>query len=134
MKVAEGRTTHVEVEEGSVVLRLRGQPVVVLRAGHTWEPPLTPVVATSTPPAVALPPSASPAPPRSPVAAAEVPSADRDATDALNGEDAAYLRVLALQRAGEQTSMRAAARDYLRRYPSGFRRAEVERLSRPESE
>lgn len=43
-------------------------------------------------------------------------------------EDAAYLRVLALQRSGNHEATQAAARDYLRRHPSGFRRAEVERL------
>lgn len=44
-------------------------------------------------------------------------------------EDAAYLSVLALQRAGSREAMKAAALEYLRRYPSGFRRAEVERLA-----
>ena len=45
-------------------------------------------------------------------------------------EDAAYLRVLALQRAGNSTATQRAAAEYLRRYPHGFRRAEVEPLSR----
>jgi len=45
-------------------------------------------------------------------------------------EDAAYLRVIALQRAGDVYNMKQAAREYLRRYPTGFRRAEVETLSR----
>lgn len=45
-------------------------------------------------------------------------------------EDAAYLRVLALERAGDVEGRRAAARAYLQRYPAGFRRAEVERLAR----
>ena len=49
--------------------------------------------------------------------------------DALS-EDAAYLRVLSLRRAGDDAAMQSAARDYLGRYPSGFRRAEVEKLSR----
>lgn len=44
-------------------------------------------------------------------------------------EDASYLRVLALQRTGDVAAMRAAARQYLRRHPSGFRRAEVEALA-----
>ena len=44
-------------------------------------------------------------------------------------EDAAYLRVIALQRAGDAASMKEAAIQYLRRYPNGFRRAEVEALS-----
>jgi TolA-binding protein len=45
-------------------------------------------------------------------------------------EDAAYLRVIALQRSGNASAMTEAAREYLRHYPAGFRRAEVEALSR----
>jgi outer membrane protein assembly factor BamD (BamD/ComL family) len=45
-------------------------------------------------------------------------------------EDAAYLRVIALQRCGDAASTKDAAREYLRRYPSGFRRVEVEPMSR----
>jgi hypothetical protein len=45
-------------------------------------------------------------------------------------EDAAYLRVIALQRAGNTATMKEAAAQYLRRHPKGFRRAEVEMLSR----
>ena len=45
-------------------------------------------------------------------------------------EDAAYLRVIALQRSGDGGSMRWAAQEYLRRYPEGFRQAEMEALSR----
>lgn len=51
----------------------------------------------------------------------------RHARDA-RAQDAAYLRVIALERAGDKAAMRAAALDYLRRYPDGFRRAEVEML------
>ncbi len=45
-------------------------------------------------------------------------------------EDAAYLRVIALQRSGDHAGLDAAAEDFLRRYPSGFRRSEVEGLRR----
>ena len=45
-------------------------------------------------------------------------------------EDAAYLRVLALERSGDRGGMKQAAEEYLRRYPSGFRHSEMERLSR----
>lgn len=44
-------------------------------------------------------------------------------------EDAAYLRVIALQRCGDVRATREAATAYLRRYPTGFRRAEVEALA-----
>jgi hypothetical protein len=45
-------------------------------------------------------------------------------------EDAAYSRVIALERCGDSRRMKQAAEEYLLRYPEGFRRAEVERLSR----
>jgi hypothetical protein len=46
---ADGRTTHVAVEEGSVVLRLRGRPAIVLRAGEAWSTdPRLPAVRSST--------------------------------------------------------------------------------------
>ena len=45
-------------------------------------------------------------------------------------EDAAYLRVIALQRCGALRDMKRAAEEYLRRYPEGFRHAEVDRLFR----
>jgi hypothetical protein len=45
-------------------------------------------------------------------------------------EDAAYLLVIALQRCGSEDDAKRAAQEYLRRYPAGFRRAEVEKLSR----
>jgi len=50
--------------------------------------------------------------------------------DDPRAEDAAYLRVIALQRCGPDDDVKRAAREYLRRYPGAFRRAEVERLSR----
>jgi anti-sigma factor RsiW len=43
-------------------------------------------------------------------------------------EDAAYLRVIALQRTGDADAMKEAAAHYLRDYPKGFRRAEVAAL------
>ena len=45
-------------------------------------------------------------------------------------EDAAYSRVIALERCGDPGRMKQAAEEYLLRYPTGFRRAEVERVSR----
>jgi len=45
-------------------------------------------------------------------------------------EDAAFLRAVAHSRRGDRRASQAAARDYLRRYPNGLRRAEAERLAR----
>jgi hypothetical protein len=177
VSAAAGHTTHVTVQDGSVILRLRDAPALTLRAGDSWIPAPTPPASASAtdlaPARPALPgPSAKPAAiavlaPRvaasrastgaAPVAdAANLPdpAADfRAAMSAFTGgdnvgasslfaaflsqhprdsraEDAAYLRVLALQRAGNSDGMRRAAAEYLKRYPRGFRHAEVEPLSR----
>jgi hypothetical protein len=45
-------------------------------------------------------------------------------------EDAAFLVVVSLQRAGRSAEAATAARDYLARYPNGYRRAEVEQIAR----
>ncbi len=47
-----------------------------------------------------------------------------------HAEDAGYLRVIALQRCGSGSDVKRAAQEFLSRYPSAFRRAEVEQLSR----
>ena len=47
-----------------------------------------------------------------------------------HAEDAAYLRILALQRTGDSGATKQAARDYLSRYSHGFRHAEVEAIAR----
>jgi hypothetical protein len=153
-----GHTTRVTVQEGSVVLRLHGKPTLALGAGDSWSPPASTAAALlqSTPaPAptrrsVKATPSATPAPRRSTPDAD--PSADfRAAMSAFNSgdntraatrfadflsqhprdmrsEDAAYLRILALQRAGNSAAAQQAAHEYLSRYPRGFRHAEVEGL------
>lgn len=54
---------------------------------------------------------------------------DRFPRDA-RAQDAAYVRILALQAAGQRDAMRSACDAYLRAYPRGFRRAEVEKLAR----
>jgi hypothetical protein len=45
-------------------------------------------------------------------------------------EDGAYLRVLRLLRSGREDEARAAAKDYLRRFPTGFRREEMQQLAK----
>jgi TolA-binding protein len=42
-----------------------------------------------------------------------------------NAEDRAYLQIIDLLRTGKASEAREAARDYLRRFPEGFRRVEV---------
>ncbi|MGH7440999.1 MAG: FecR domain-containing protein [Polyangiaceae bacterium] len=163
-----GRTTRVAVQEGSVVLRLRGQTPIGVGAGGVWTPAAPPATASERPSGTPPidPPSATPSQwpsvrpgartPRVPPSAEVAPDLSADFNGpmaALNrgdnwaaaegfasflashpgdarGEDAAYLRIIALQRCGDGSGTRAAALTYLRRYPTGFRRAEVEALSR----
>jgi len=163
----DGRTTRVAVQEGHVVLRLRGQAPIALGPRDTWTPDPRPVAsapASVAPPADLAPtarldrserstpslrPSASLASPpasdasvdfRAAMAALDVGD-NHQAAEAFadflekhprdpRSEDAAYLRVVALQRSGEGAGMKHAALEYLRRYPAGFRQAEVEPLSR----
>jgi hypothetical protein len=121
--------------------------------------PATPTLAApAAPSARTVKPSPSAAEPPPSVASVERPERDpsldfRAAMSAFNGgnhgqaatlfaaflaehardpraEDAAYLRILALQRTSDGELTERAARDYLSRYPRGFRRAEVEALAR----
>ena len=176
VSASDGRTVGVSVEEGSVMLRLRGRPPVIVTAGNVWSPtpqasPPPPSSPPAPPPPASLPPSsvdptpsspparvAAPSARRSPssIAAAPDPSAEfraalaaldaganRDAAAAFarfvaahprdaRAEDAAYLRVLALQRsgAGADAEMRTAANEYFQLYPAAFRRAEIAKLLR----
>lgn len=158
VSVENSRTTGVAVEEGTVVLRLHGRPPVLLDHGAVWTPDMPPANgAAPTAAAISsvLPSSTPPPRPRSPVrSSATTSQASSDFRDAIalldhgdnreadaaltrflakyrrdpRSEDAAYLRVIALQRCGDAPMMKEAARAYLRRYPSGLRRADLERL------
>jgi len=115
--------------------------------------PLAPPSATATvvaSAAVTTPPIAETAPPPAPrapdptaeyrAAVAKLESGDDRAAAALfehfaqryphheNAEDASYLRVVALQHTGDHAATTAAANEYLRAHPSGFRAKEVEKL------
>jgi hypothetical protein len=161
-----GHTTRVAVAEGSVMLRLRGEPPVRVGAGETWTPsvpaPSPCAISTTTEPPLSAapfaprkangpaPPALGPAPTAPPTDASldfrtAMSALDRgDSREAAAGfasfitehprdpraEDAAYLRVIALRRCDDRNAMRAAALEYLDRYPTGFRQAEVEVLSR----
>jgi TolA-binding protein len=176
-----GKTTRVSVQEGSVILRLRGQPALALTAGELWSPSVAAAPSNSAPsaastssapsptpnltwepnpishaaegPAESSPPSvAAPASAAAPPSAPDPAAAFRTAMAALDrgdnnqaatlfnafvaahprdsrAEDALYLRVIALQRTGNAAATERAASDYLRHYPSGFRKAEIESLA-----
>jgi hypothetical protein len=142
VRVTGGRTIGVVVDEGDVALRLRGASNVHVRAGESWSAP-DEFVPASPAPAIAggveqpRPVAASASHPRNArptrvlvaddtvgahVAAAATSPVE---IDAGNAEDSAYVEVLDLLRAGKISAARAAARDYLQRFPNGFRRIEI---------
>lgn len=169
----DGHTTRVAVQEGHVVLRIRGRAAVALGPGDTWtsnhrlaaSASASAVSPADTAPAAQLAAAERAAPRPRPSAlmassSASSPSAPasdssvefRAAMAALDvgdnhqaatafalflekhprdprAEDAAYLRVIALQRTGDGAATKRAAVEYLRRFPGGFRQAEVEPLA-----
>lgn len=158
----DGRTTRVAVQEGSVVLRLRGQAPQHIAAGDAWTPAppsLEPACASPAPQASARAaradgPAQAAAPPRreSPGAQAETVREFRAAMNAFQrgqhraaaaaftnflakhprdarAEDAAYLRIIAWQKAGADAEMNWAALRYLEHFPAGLRHADVARLA-----
>ncbi len=137
-------TRRVAVSEGRVSLRLRGRAETVLRAGEFWEVAAPLAEPNAAPPAVvpaAARPSlsstplsntrATPARPLgsdAPTPVGTVPpaaAANKTVTESAQAEDDAYLHVVALLRAGKQEDARAEAKQYLLRFPNGFRRVEV---------
>lgn len=118
VQVAGGHTNAVRVDHGAVVLRLEGAPPRAIHAGESW------VRSVPEPPAPAPPPS------RSPAAIAPRPSASARTVDD-GEEDRAYVEILRLLREDRPAEARLAARRYLERFPTGFRRAEVERVLTP---
>ena len=132
--VAHGRTQRVGVDEGRVTIRLGHMTPITISSGASWERPEEP-----TAPAVA--PSALPSarPEGSSVAAVprRAPTSDRSAAppaaapSAMSAarEDQAYLQTIRLLREGRDVEAKAAAREYLRLFPDGFRRDEMTRVA-----
>jgi RNA polymerase sigma factor (sigma-70 family) len=149
--IGEGDTWIPEVPPAAAACASAAPPVAA--TDRPWEhvPPAASARMSLAPP----PPSAPPRTP-SPAGAALEPASSVDFRAAMaaldvgdnaeaaaafasflarhprdpRAEDAAYLRVIALQRSGDSGSVRWAAQEYLRRYPEGFRRAEMEALAR----
>jgi hypothetical protein len=155
VRVKDGHTTHVAVSEGRVSIHLAGLAPLNLGSGETWDAqPPTPAVSAPPPassgPASAITASARPAARSAPLAAStprlgkpapaavpEVPASPAmptasapngpapPASEAARAEDDAYLNIVDLLRAGKDADARAQAKDYLLRFPGGFRRVEV---------
>lgn len=135
--VRDGVTRRVAVEEGRVTIRLTNAAPITIGSGQTWERSEPPTAMATAPPVV-LTPSASPASSvLSTPAVRQRPTAPpKEASSALavpahgDEEDAAYLRAVRLVREGRESEARDAARDYLRRFPDGFRREEMGRIAK----
>ena len=148
VEVRDRRTRRVDVAEGLVALRLAGRPERLLAAGSRWESADLPsrVAAAPIAPTSLLPapsPTSRADPPVHPTLGAALPTyasglaafgrgdlataaarfaafeAAHPADD--RAEDAGYLRLLSLRRAGSSAAA-GAAESYLRRYPRGARR------------
>jgi hypothetical protein len=134
--VSQGHTMEVGVDEGSVTLRLVGAAPVSLSAGLTWErfeprPSMGRPAAIRNPIAPSEMSSIAPqrarlAPPPALPASRDLPAPPPDAA----AQDAAYLRAIELAREGRDRDAQAAAREYLRRFPDGFRRQEMGQIAR----
>lgn len=143
--VRAGRTAEISVSQGVVVFRRPGKVDLRLSAGTLWTPSeetraaieaptATPRSVVTTNPVV---PSTQPlravrAQPRTLLkpaldvpATANLTAAPQDAA----AEDGAYLQILALLREGRRDEARLDALAYLRKFPTGFRRIEVERIA-----
>lgn len=125
--VTNGRTTSIEVTEGLVVFHRHDAEDLRLAAGSHWQASASGGAAANAERA-----PAAPLPSGSARHAAIVPSAPLPSATAVTdtGEDAAYLRIVALVRENRRDEARVASQEYLRRYPNGFRRVEVEQLAR----
>jgi TolA-binding protein len=186
VSVRGGQTQRVAVEEGTVVVHLRGVNEMRMSSGEVWErsetgasgqaragsvgpqttaiepspneQPAPQVEAPNTSASVAAPqedPSSKPRGRATSKPGRRNPTAEesrllKKGTAALHAgrfseavhlferfeadfpysgraEDAAYLHALSLVRAGRSEEAFAAAKDYLARFPAGFRRTEMER-------
>ena len=142
VRVEDGQMASVRVSEGRVLLQLRGRESHELNAGESWErsldgePPMLPhasaaPVRLGSKGAKAVSAIASnPAPPTNPVStgtkAADAPQVPAVAAGAIaREEDELYLHIVALARAHQVSEARAAAKEYLARFPNGFRRDAV---------
>ncbi|MET0790540.1 MAG: FecR domain-containing protein [Polyangiaceae bacterium] len=138
VEVRDRRTLRIAVHAGRVSVRLHGRASFELTAGESWAAESTTALDDALPSAQSLspkppePPLLTPAaraaparqkPALLPSAAVQTPSASAD-----TAEDDAYLHIVDLLRNGHSAEAKVQARGYLARFPSGFRRPEVERV------
>ena len=139
VRIQGGKTISISVLDGHVQLWFGGASGVILGTGEIWEaPPSRNAVPRPTTPIA----PATKVEPQSAVTPQKVTSSERDhggsphrlalrkpANDDRS-EDAAYLKVVDLLRSGQRDEARTVARDYVRRFPAGFRRTEMEAIAK----
>lgn len=127
VEVSALRTARIAVREGRVLVRLHGAPSFELAAGQIWTAP-----SMATPPIVRAEPPVAPAPSASVTVRTphlRVPGTTSSARGFDSAEDDAYLRIVDLLRNGHTTEASAQAKQYLARFPNGFRRLEVSEIA-----
>jgi hypothetical protein len=151
-----GRTQCIEVKQGAVVFHRHDGAIAQVRGGEVWqraEKEPTPQASAACSAADHWSPEATSgaaarltsAPAKHAQTQSRGKAAGRDgwrvreaapgpsasvAPESGSEEDLAYLKLLALLGEGRGEEARLAAKEYLRRFPAGFRRIEVERLAR----
>lgn len=149
----EGTTTRVEVREGVVAVRARGQVETLVHANEVWPRDcVAPTASTAAPTTAPTTPAPPPlVPPKSELAAqndlferAVTRKRAGDASGAVAGFDQFLVRYpnshlaqsaraerMKLLRDVDQKRAQAAARDYLERYPTGFARNDAALILAP---
>ena len=141
VRVRDLRTTHVYVREGRVFVRLRTRAPFELKAGQSWESEPSEVAAVPAAPSAVVPRGPAPlaAPPKVAASVKAKPAFESAASPSStkpeptlarsdSAEDDAYLHIVDLLRNGHGAEARAQAERYLVRFPSGFRRPEVQSI------
>jgi hypothetical protein len=139
VRIQGERTISVRVLSGHLQLWFGGASGVVLGTSETWEAPPSPSAVPH--PTTAIAPGTR-VEPQSAVTPQKVTSSEKDhdafphrhavrkPTNNGRSEDAAYLKVVDLLRLGQRDEARTVARDYVRRFPGGFRRTEMEAIAK----
>ncbi|MEY4579425.1 MAG: hypothetical protein RL701_4128 [Pseudomonadota bacterium] len=132
VSLSDAHTIQIAVIEGVVLLRRPSLPTVRLAAGDVWRPEPEQPLQQKEPAAsnVDTPTTPRPGPGQRALANHRLPSGTGGQAGTLD-EDASYLRVLSLLREGRDFEAQLAAVEYLKRFPSGFRRAEMGRVAVP---
>jgi hypothetical protein len=128
--VNDGHAQRIGVHEGRVVVRLSDASPVTIEAGKAWKREGATASANANASTGAKAHANAGAKANANANAGAKAGAGAKADADASAEDAAYLDVIRLLRQGRETEARVAADSYLRQFPTGFRRTEMERVAR----